>query len=251
MPDPALPPGFVAVVTGAGGGLGSEVAQLLSRSGLSIACVDVDADAVHRTASAITEAGGKAAAYALDLTVDGAAELLKKYVNDQLGHVSHLLNIAGILHRAGVRDTDVDTWRRVLEVNLTAPFQLTRIFAEDLRTAPYGRVVNCASISSLVGYPFTAYAASKAGLANLTSSSLFEFWGTQVTVNAVAPGAMITPMLDLTVVKVMAEKTPSGSIVTARQVADVIEFLSSERASGINGMTLPVDGGATAVYSYT
>lgn len=252
MPDSAVdvhPP--LALITGAGGGLGAAIAQRLARAGLAVACVDVDKVSAENTATALTNQGHTAAAFAADISDPDQVAELRQAVTESMGTVSHVLNVAGILHRGGLSDTDADTWRRVIDVNVTGPFLLIQAFADQLRAAPFGRVINCASIGGGTGYPFTAYAASKAALSNLTSSLLFDFWGTNVTVNAVAPGAMRTPMLDTSAESTMVAKTPSGRIVSADDVAAVFSFLAGEDSSGINGVTLTVDGGATAQFSYT
>lgn len=240
----------VAVVTGAGGGLGAATARMLAESDLAIACVDVNGEAARRTAAELVERGARAAAFEVDLASDAAIEALPGAVHADLGSVSHLINIAGILHRTGLADTDAQSWRQVMDVNVTAPFLLTKAFAEDLRAAPHGRIVNCASFAGTRGYEFTAYAASKAALVNLTSSLMFDFWGTSVTINAVAPGAMATPMLNAAAAEQMAAKTPTGRILDPEDVAAVIGFLSSPAARGVNGTTTVIDGGASLMFTY-
>jgi 2-hydroxycyclohexanecarboxyl-CoA dehydrogenase len=240
----------LAVVTGAAGGLGAAVAAHLGAAGFGIAAVDIDESALARTVAALGDDGIRAHPFIADIAAGGGVADLCSRIHAQLGAVSHLMNVAGILHRGGLGDTDEQAWRRTFDVNVSGPYLLTQALADDLREAPYGRVVNCTSISASVGYPFTAYAASKAALSNLTSSLLFAFWGSHVTVNAVAPGAMRTPMLDATLEAKMTAKTPTGEIVSADEVAAVMAFLASREASGVNGVTVTVDGGATAVFSY-
>ncbi|RZK72853.1 MAG: SDR family oxidoreductase, partial [Rhodococcus sp. (in: high G+C Gram-positive bacteria)] len=161
-----------------------------------------------------------------------------------------LVNIAGILRRTHLADTTADSWRQVMDVNVTAPFLLTQAFADDLKAAEYGRVINCASFAGTRGYEYSAYAASKAALINLTSSLMFDFWGTAVTVNAVAPGAMVTPMLDRPAAERMAAKTPTGRILDPDDVAAVIGFIAGRASRGVNGTTTVIDGGASLLFSY-
>ncbi|GGG29938.1 dehydrogenase [Rhodococcoides trifolii] len=252
MPEhPAGGSSPLALLTGAGGGLGAAIARRLAASGTGVACVDVDGHAVEATVASLSGYGVPCAGFVADISNPNGVDELHRAVGDTLGPVSHVLNVAGILHRGGLGNTDFDMWKRVLDVNVTGPFLLVQAFADQLRAAPYGRVINCASIGGTTGYPFTAYAASKAALSNMTGSLLFDFWGSDVTVNAVAPGAMRTPMLDASAESAMIGKTPSGKIVTADDVAAVFEFLASAASSGINGVTITVDGGATAQFSYT
>ncbi|HEY5854225.1 MAG TPA: SDR family oxidoreductase [Aldersonia sp.] len=240
----------VAVVTGAGGGLGAVCARALAGTGLSVACVDIDETAATRTATEITATGVPAAAYAADITAESSVRALVDSIHADLGRVSHLVNTAGILHRTGLADTSAASWRQVLDVNVTAPFLLTQAFADDLRASRDARIINCASFAGTRGYEYPAYAASKAALINLTSSLMFDFWGTSVTVNAVAPGAMRTPMLDHAAAERMAAKTPTGRILDAEDVAAVVTFLAGPASRGVNGTTTVIDGGASLLFSY-
>ncbi|MFC9765192.1 SDR family NAD(P)-dependent oxidoreductase [Rhodococcus jostii] len=240
----------VAVVTGAGGGLGAVTATVLGELGLAVACVDIDEVAAKRTATELGNNGVTSTAYGVDITSESAASSLVDAVHADLGHVSHLVNIAGILRRTHLADTTADSWRQVMDVNVTAPFLLTQAFAVDLKAAEYGRVINCASFAGTRGYEYPAYAASKAELINLTSSLMFDFWGTAVTVNAVAPGAMVTPMLDRPAAERMAAKTPTGRILDPDDVAAVIGFLAGRTSRGVNGTTTVIDGGASLLFSY-
>ena len=240
----------VAVVTGAGGGLGAVTATVLGELGLAVACVDIDETAAKRTATELGNNGVTSAAYGVDITSESAAGSLVEAVHVDLGQVSHLVNIAGILRRTHLADTTADSWRQVMDVNVTAPFLLTQAFADDLKAAEYGRVINCASFAGTRGYEYSAYAASKAALINLTSSLMFDFWGTAVTVNAVAPGAMVTPMLDRPAAERMAAKTPTGRILDPDDVAAVIGFIAGRASRGVNGTTTVIDGGASLLFSY-
>lgn len=107
----------------------------------------------------------------------------------------------------------------------------------------WGRVVNTASIAGVTGYVYPSYAASKAGVVNLTRSLLVDFWGTGVTVNALCPGAMDTEMLDRSAIPAFIRKTPAGRVVTPQEVAAVFDFLAGEEAACVNGATIVVDVG--------
>lgn len=238
------------LITGAGGGLGSAIARRFAEGGHRVVCVDVDEAAVMRTAAALTEAGAEAFARSVDITDEPAVAALRESLaaNDLLPR--HVINAAGILPRGQLRDTDPATFRRVLDVNVTGAYTVTRAFAAELESSGSGRLINIASIAGTTGYPFPAYAASKAALINLTRSLVIDFWGTGVTANAVCPGAMDTPMLDRSAVAAFVRRTPTRRVATPDEVAGVCAFLASPDAAGINGQTVVVDGGATAIFSY-
>jgi len=241
----------VAAITGAGGGLGRTTALRLAKAGVLVACSDTDQGAAEETVRQVAAAGGRALASRVDITSEEDVELWRKEVSAQLGPVSLLLNVAGALDRRMMVDLDHRSFLRSLEINAGGPYLVTRTFAADLREAGnQGRVVNIASIAGFTGYPYPGYAASKAAVLNLTRTLLLDFWGSGVTINAVCPGAMDTPMIKREAIPLMEAKTPIGRVATADDVAGVIEFLCSEAASCINGAALVVDGGATSVFRY-
>lgn len=245
------PVSAVAVVTGAGSGLGAAVARRLAVEGITVACVDQDGDAALTTARKLAAEGASAAAFSADITSEEAVTGLRGQVGELLGPPSMLMNIAGILHRGGLGDTDPAAFRRVVDVNLTGTYLMTRAFAPDLVASGRGRIVNTGSIAGVTGYPFPAYAASKAAVANLTRSLLVDFWGTGLTVNAVCPGPMHTPLMDTAAEPVFVRRTPSARVVPPEEVAEVFAFLVRDEAASINGQSIVVDGGATAVFRWS
>lgn len=243
-------PSRVAVLTGAAGGLGRATAVELARAGVTIACSDTDLDGARETARAVEQEGGIALASRVDVTDPGEVEIWRDLVRDQLGTVSMVLNVAGALDRRMMADLDHAAFLRSLEINAGGPYLVTRTFADDVRASATGRVVNVASIAGVTGYPYPGYAASKAALVNLSRTLLLDFWGSAVTVNTVCPGAMDTPMLKREALPAMEAKTPLGSVATPQDVAGVIAFLCSQAARCVNGASIVVDGGATAVFRY-
>jgi NAD(P)-dependent dehydrogenase (short-subunit alcohol dehydrogenase family) len=240
----------VALVTGAGGGLGAAVAHRFAEAGGHVVCLDRDLDAASRTAAAVREAGGRAEAHGVDVTEEPQLAALRDRLRADGRAPRVLVNAAGILHRGQLAETDAATFRRVVDVNLTGAYLVTRTFAGELASSRRGRIVNIASIAGTIGYEFPAYAASKAGLINLTRSLLIDFWGMGVTVNAVCPGAMDTPMLDRSALPAFRRRTPAGRVVTPDEVAAVCAFLAGDDAACVNGQSIVVDGGATAVFRY-
>jgi 3-oxoacyl-[acyl-carrier protein] reductase len=238
--------GRVALITGASGGLGRAVTERFAGLGADLACVDLH---LPDPLPEIT-GRGKLAWFATDVSDEAAVARLREEVHAELGPVDMVFNIAGILASKGLRSTDADTFRRVLDVNVVGTHNVTRAFAADMTGRGWGRVVNVGSIASVTGFNTLAYAASKAAVAGLTRSLLHAFWGTGVTVNAVCPGAMDTPMLHRELLDAAVRKTPSARIVSPGEVAAVFEFFAGEHAASINGQLLVVDGGATAVFDY-
>ncbi|WP_413805778.1 SDR family NAD(P)-dependent oxidoreductase [Streptomyces sp. OE57] len=250
MTAPAESVGGVAVVTGAAGGLGTAVARKLAGHGMTVACVDVAQEAAEVAAQRLREKGAKAAGYGVDITSEAALAELRERVHEDLGVPGAVMNIAGVLDRRQLADLDGAAFRRVVDINLTGTYLVVRAFAEDLKSAAHGRVVNTASIASVGGYEFPAYAASKAGVANLSRSLLIDFWDTSVTVNTVSPGPMRTPMLNEAAEEIFLKQTPAYRIAAPEEVADVFGFLASPAAACVNGQNIVVDGGATAVFRW-
>jgi NAD(P)-dependent dehydrogenase (short-subunit alcohol dehydrogenase family) len=238
--------GRVVLITGAAGGLGLAVAARFATLGADLACVD---RSVPNPLPDIA-GQGKLAWFAGDVSDEAAVARLRDDVRDELGPVDMVFNIAGILESKGLRSTDADTFRRVMDVNVVGTHNVTRAFAADMTSRGWGRVVNVGSVASVTGFPQLAYAASKAAVAGLTRSLVHAFWGTGVTVNAVCPGPMDTPMMDPSYLDSAARKTPTGRIVQPDEVAAVFEFFAAEQSASINGQILVVDGGATSVFDY-
>lgn len=241
--------GRTAVVTGAAGGLGREVARILAQGGAAVACVDIEA-AIEDTVAEIIDDGGRAAGFVIDVTDESAVSDLCEEVTATLGSASILMNAAGVLDRRPMAELDGDGFRRVVDINLVGPYLMIRAFSADLIAHGSGRIVNVASIAALTGYAYLAYPASKGGLVSLTRSLLKDFWGTGVTINAVCPGAMDTAMLDQESAAKMVARTPSARIVPPSEVATLMAFLARHDAGSINGAAIPIDGGATSFFEY-
>ena len=240
----------VVAITGAGGGLGREVALRFARDGAAVACVDVNPATLAVTTDLLSRAGD---AYAADV-VDAANEAeVARWRDDLIGRLGHpqvLVNCGGVLDRRSSGEVTLDDFMSVVRINLGGCYATARAFAPGMAAAGAGRIVNIASIAGLTGYPYPAYAASKAGVINLTRSLLGDLWGTGVTVNAVCPGAMVTPMMNHAAAVAMVHQTPSGHLADPREVADTVAFLCGAAGRNINGSTIVIDGGATAFFAY-
>ncbi len=239
----------VAVVTGAGRGIGNALAMALAAHGAKVAAVSRSETNALRTAGAINAAcPGAAKAYAADVA-DGAcmADLGKQIVED-FGRVDILVNNAGVTRDGLTMRMSDDDWSTVLDTNLKGAFNAVKAFQRPLLKAKEnGRIINISSVIGLIGNAGQAnYAASKAGLIGLTKSLAREFAGRAVTVNAIAPGFIQTDMTDALDEKQRAgilAKIPLGDFGTVDDIAAAVCFLAGPGARYITGQTLTVDGG--------
>jgi NAD(P)-dependent dehydrogenase (short-subunit alcohol dehydrogenase family) len=241
--------GQVAVVTGAAQGIGRRTAELLAARGFRIAIIDL-----HEPAAAVGEIqsrGGEVLAFTGDIASDATVEQFTRVVLDRFGCVDVLVNNAGISHIAPAEQTSPADYRRVLEVNLVAPFLLAKAFGQIMLQARSGSIVNVASIAGLFAVADrAAYNASKHGLIGLTRTLAAEWGGRGVRVNAVCPGWVKTEM-DLAdqaggsyTDADIAGRVPMARFATPEDVARAIAFLVDPAESGfINGHALSVDGG--------
>ncbi|MFY9636649.1 MAG: SDR family oxidoreductase [Cellulosimicrobium cellulans] len=237
------------LVTGAGGGMCRGINARLAGAGHNIVCVDLNAEASEAAAATIRDSGGSASAFAADVADEAAVARLLAEVTSQVGPVQALVNAAGILDRKYLADSTAESFRRALDINLVGPFNLIRAFSPAMIEAGWGRIINIASIAGITGYPYPSYAASKAGLANLTRSLLEDFWGTGVTVNSVCPGVVDTPMVIQEVRDQVRRRVPTQNVIEPAEIGAMIAFLVTDDARNINGADLLIDGGATRLFS--
>src|SRR6185312_13165929 len=187
----------IAVVTGAGSGIGRAIAQGYAREGARLVCLDANEKTAAETAAAIKSAGGQAASFALDVTRRGDCDAIAKKIAAEIGKVSILVNNAGIARRNPVTsDAADDDWNAIIGVNLNGVFNVTRAFLEQLR-ATKGRIVNLGSVQSFLHVrtpSSTAYTASKHGVLGFTKALAAELGKDGVRVNAIGPGLIETPL---------------------------------------------------------
>ena len=238
-----------ALVTGAGRGIGKAIAQTLALQGVTAICVSKSADSCGATATAISGAGGKARAMAVDVADGAAVASACETLLGEFPVIDILVNNAGIT-RDGLlfRMSDAD-WNDVLATNLTSCFHWTKHLARPMTRARWGRIVNIASVSGIMGNAGQAnYSAAKAGMIGLTKALAREFAARSVTVNSVAPGFIKTDMTAEFVNQPdVAEKilgaVPLRRFGEAADVAHMAAFLCSEEAGYITGQVFTVDGG--------
>ena len=240
--------GQVAVVTGAGGGIGSAVAALLAASGIHVVVTDIDLEAAARVADAVGRADGSATCHQVDVTDAAAVDALVRDVRAQHESIDILVNVAGFPMDARITDQTDAAWARVLSVCLTGTFMTARSCAPAMIEQQYGRIINISSRAYL-GNPGQAnYSAAKAGVVGLTRSLAKELGRHWVTVNAIAPGLVATEAIKAHPRFEMIERRALRENVIPRlgepaDVAQAVRFLASPSAGFITGDVLHVTGG--------
>jgi NAD(P)-dependent dehydrogenase (short-subunit alcohol dehydrogenase family) len=242
--------GRSAVVTGGGSGMGRAVSIRLAAAGAGVAVWDVNPDAAREVATAIEREGGSARPYQVDVSAPESVREAAARLEAELGPPAALVCCAGTSHRAPLLETPVDDWRRVLAVNLDGPFYCAVEVGRLMARAGGGAIVNIASTSGLTGFTSRpAYIASKTGLVGLTRAAALDLVEHGIRVNAIAPGPIDTPMLrgfltvDSDSERAMGGRLPMGRLGTVEEIADLVLFLASDRASFITGQVVAIDGG--------
>ena len=240
----------VAVVTGAGRGIGQAIAQALASEGAKVAVVSRSASSCGKAADEINaQFPGSAKAYAVDVADHNAVQELAKQITDELGSVSILVNNAGVTRDTLLMRMKEEDWDTVLDTNLKGAFNTVKGFMRTLMKTEDARIINIASVIGLIGNAGQAnYSASKAGLIGFTKSIARELAGRQVTCNAVAPGFITTDMTDelpQAIKDAVIKNIPLASFGDTADIAAAVTFLASKEARYITGQVLAVDGGMT------
>ncbi|BBF71884.1 MULTISPECIES: glucose 1-dehydrogenase [Sphingomonadaceae] len=244
--------GKVALVTGAGGGIGRAAALAFARSGASVLVSDVNDEGGRATVALIEAQGGKAAFQHCDVSDSAQVKAMVAAAVHHFGRLDCAFNNAGITNIAA-DEYDEAVWGRAIGINLTGVMLCMREEAEVMLTQGGGAIVNTASINGLVGNPSQpAYVASKHGVVGLTRHGALRWAKAGIRVNAVCPGVIVTPMTAPLVAKedmrqLLDSMTPMGRMGQAEEVAEAVVWLCSGAASFVTGHPMVVDGGATAV----
>ncbi len=240
--------GKCALVTGASGGIGGAIARALHAQGAAVGLSGTRVEALQALAA---ELGERAPALPADLSDPAAADSLVKAAEAALGGVDILINNAGLARdNLAVRMKDED-WQKVLDVNLTAAFRLSRACLRPMMKKRWGRIVSITSIVGATGNPGQAnYAASKAGLVGMSKALAREVASRNITVNCVAPGFIVTAMTESLAEdqrRKLAEAIPAGRLGTPADVAAAVIYLASAEAAYVTGQTIHVNGGMAMI----
>ena len=251
--------GRTALVTGGGRGIGRGCARALGAAGARVAVAARTAREVEAVAAEIRAAGGEAWPCACDVTDAASVRGALDGCEARLGPCDTVVHAAGIAESAPLAKTSDDLWQRMLDVNLTGTFHVLREALPRMAARRFGRVVVLASVAGKAGAPYiAAYVASKHGVLGLVRAAASEYATQGVTVNAVCPGYVDTPMTDAAVARIVAttkrsaadaravleHMSPQRRLITVDEVAHVVGALVARAAGSVNGQAWNVDGGA-------
>lgn len=239
--------GRVAIITGGASGIGLAAVKLFAREGAKVVIADYNEEAGKEAEKVVSELGGEAFFHPVDVSDRVSVDRMVNSVLEKYGQIDILINNAGITQDAMLHKMTKDQWERVLAINLTGVFNCTQAVVHHMREREYGRIINTSSVVGKFGnIGQTNYAATKAGVIGMTQTWAKELGRKGITVNAVAPGFIRTPMtakMPEKILAMMAEKVNVGRLGEPEDVAYAYLFLAADEASYINGIVLSVDGG--------
>jgi 2-hydroxycyclohexanecarboxyl-CoA dehydrogenase len=245
----------IALVTGAGGGMGAATSIRLSRDGMAVGVLDINGDAAQSTAKEINSGGGLAVPVVADVSERSQVEAAAGKIRRELGPITVLVNNAGIENFTTFQEIDDDNWDRLMAVNLKGSYIVTQVVLPDMLDHGWGRIINISSFGAQVGaLAMVHYTASKGGIISMTRSLALELGPRGITVNAIAPGFIDTPMARRAIeggtfpvsLEQMLKAYPIPRLGKAEEVAAACAFFASEEAGYITAQLLGVNGG-TAV----
>jgi len=254
--------GKVAIVTGAGSGIGRAIAVALAEAGAAVCVVDVAEAAGRETADAVRSHGADSLFVHADVSESAAVQAMVTRTVQTLGGLHILVNNAGLQHVAPIVDFPEEQWRKLLDIMLTGTFLCTKYALPPMLDRRWGRVVNIASAHGLIASPFkSAYVSAKHGIVGFTKVAAWEVAEANVTVNAICPGYVRTPLVERQIAdqakvhgipaaevveRIMLQPAALKRLLEPDEVAALTVFLCSDAAAGITGAALPIDGGWTA-----
>jgi 3-hydroxybutyrate dehydrogenase len=259
MAEQGVLAGRRTIVTGASRGIGRSIALAFAREGGNVALAARNADELERLASEIRDMGRQAVVLPCDVTDPEQVQTMVAGALEQLGGLDVLVNNAGMAGSHKFVGHPDDLWHRTLALNMTSVYYVTKAAVPAMIEQRWGRVITIASVAGKVGQRYTAaYAASKHGVLGLTKAVALELAPFNITVNAVCPGWVNTPMTDATIANIVARTgmtgeqalasltgmTPQRRLIEPDEVAEMAVFLARELSKGITGQALNVDGGS-------
>lgn len=254
----------VAIVTGAGSGLGRASSIAFASEGAQVVCADCNADSAIEIVEEIQAAGGVAIAVTLDSASPDDNDRLVSQVMGRFGRIDVLLANAGIPSVGRLTDVDFEHWQRVIAVNLTGVWLANKAVIPVMQAQGGGSIINQASITALVGFAgVAAYSAAKGGVVALTRQAAVDYAEEGIRVNAICPGTIVTPLVTQTYLQrggidsktkmplsealaASAQRYPMKRLGDVEDVANLAVFLASDESRWITGVIMPVDGGYTA-----
>lgn len=242
--------GKVAVVTGAGKGIGKSVVLTFAREGAKVTVADMDWDSAQQTVAEIKGEGGQAIAVSVDVTRSEQVKSMVEQTVKYWGTIDILVNNAGIGSSVMVEDMNEEEWRRVIDVNLTGVFLCSKAVLPVMKEKGYGKIVNVASIAGkrMSIYGGAHYTASKEGVIGFTRHLAYEVAPYGINVNCICPGIVATPLIqqlsNMNNLNEMIKITPKGRFCTPDDQARAVLFFVSDDAEMICGVALDVDGGS-------